>query len=114
MFLKTLRKGLFWCFLYVLDIGKKGHIFIECQWIRKKGPFLRHFHWKRVIFWYSRSAFLVKKGLFSFVIISERGIFSIWKAIICPPFSMRVAGPGWTVGGTGGMVSCFHTGKRIR
>ena len=35
----TLRKGLFLCFLYVLDIGKKGSLFKECQWFRKKTVF---------------------------------------------------------------------------
>ena len=28
---KMLRKGLFSCFLYVLDFGKKGSFFKECQ-----------------------------------------------------------------------------------
>ena len=30
--------------------------------------------------------FFVKRGLFSFVNISERGTFSIWRTIIRPPF----------------------------
>ena len=41
--------SLFVC-LYVLGIGEKGPFFKECQWFRKKGYPLRHFHWKRVIF----------------------------------------------------------------
>ena len=39
LFQKTLRKGLFLCFLYVLDFGKKGPFFKECQQLRKKGLF---------------------------------------------------------------------------
>ena len=31
LFQKTLRKGLFLCFLYVLDFGKKGPFFKECH-----------------------------------------------------------------------------------
>ena len=49
LFQKTLRKGLFLSFLYVLAFGKKGLSLKECQQFRKKGYFLRHFHWKRVI-----------------------------------------------------------------
>ena len=36
LFQKTLRKGLFFCCLYVLDIGKKGPFLGECQHFRKK------------------------------------------------------------------------------
>ena len=70
-------------------ILEKRVIFLEnVSGLEKKGSFLRHFHWKRVIFWYSKSVFLVKRGLFSFVNISERGTFSIWRTIIRPPFCM--------------------------
>ena len=48
LFQKTLRKGLHFDFLYVLDFGKKGPFFRECQQFRKKGVFLGHFYWKRV------------------------------------------------------------------
>ena len=44
---KTLRKGAV-CMSLILE--KKGSFFKECQQFRKKGSFLRHFHWKRVIF----------------------------------------------------------------
>ena len=64
LFQKTLRKGLFLCFLYVLDFGKKGPFSKECQQFLRKGSFLRHFHWKRVIFWWFKSAFLNKRGPF--------------------------------------------------
>ena len=50
LFQKMLRKGLFFCFLYVLDFGKKGSFFKDCQQFRKKGLF---------------KAFSLKKGLFS-------------------------------------------------
>ena len=36
LFQKTLRKGLFSSFLYVLDFGKKGPFFRDCQQFRKK------------------------------------------------------------------------------
>ena len=36
----TLRKGLFFCCLYVLDIGKKGPFWGGCQHFTKKGIFL--------------------------------------------------------------------------
>ena len=64
LFQKTLRKGLFFSFLYVLDFGKKGLSLKECQQFRKKGSFLRHFHWKSVILWCFKSPFLKKGGLF--------------------------------------------------
>ena len=44
LFKKTLRKGIFFCCLYVLDIGKKGPFWGECQHFRKKGYFFRHFY----------------------------------------------------------------------
>ena len=58
LFKKTLRKGLFSSFLYVLNIGKKGSIFKDCQQFRKKGLFfLGIFTGIRVIFWCFKSAF---------------------------------------------------------
>ena len=50
-----------------LELGT-GHtlFFKECQQFRKKGSFLRHFHWKRVIFWWFKLAFLNKRGPFFF------------------------------------------------
>ena len=62
---KTLRKGLYFGLLYVLDYGKKGPFFRECQQFRRKGSFFCHYQWKRVIFQCFKSAFLEKKGSFS-------------------------------------------------
>ena len=39
LFQKTLRKGLFFCCLYVLDIEKKGPFWGGCQHFRKKRVF---------------------------------------------------------------------------
>ena len=39
LFQKTLRKGHFFCCLYVLDIGKKGPFLGGCQHFRKKAYF---------------------------------------------------------------------------
>ena len=58
LFKKTLRKGLFSSFLYVLDFGeKKGPFFKDCQQFRKKGLFIGIFTGKKVIFWCFNSAF---------------------------------------------------------
>ena len=56
LFQKTLRKGLSFFCLYVLDIGKKGPFLGGCQHFRKKGILLGIF-------------------LFSPGKISDRGIF---------------------------------------
>ena len=74
LFQKTLRKGLFLCFLYVLDLGKKGPFFLKnVSSFGKKGSFLRHFHWKKLFSGGSSQHFLIKGVLFSSGNISERG-----------------------------------------
>ena len=72
-----LRKGLFLCFLYVLNIGKKGPFLEGCQHFRKKGYFLSIFTGKELFFGASSQRFSIKGVLFSPGKISDRGIFLI-------------------------------------
>ena len=54
-----MRKGLFLCFLYVLDIAKKGPFSKRSQWFARKRVFFEaKGSFFRVIFWCSKSAFL--------------------------------------------------------
>ena len=69
-----------------LIFGKKGLFLKECQQLGKKGLFLRHFHWKRVIFWCLKSAFLNKRGPFNHEISVKGVFFLLWRTIIRPPF----------------------------
>ena len=56
---------------------------------KKKGVFFEAFPLEKGYFLGLQSVFFfVKRGLFSFVNISERGTFSIWRTIIRPPFCM--------------------------
>ena len=55
LFHKTLRKGLYFDVCMSL-------IFVST--LEKKAIFIRHFHWKRVIFWCFKSAFFNKRGPF--------------------------------------------------
>ena len=47
-----------------LILEKRVFFLKECQQFRKKGSFLRHFHWKLVIYWCFMSAFFNKRGPF--------------------------------------------------
>ena len=70
--LKNAEKGSFFCvFSMSLISEKRVHFLKNVSGLGKKGSLLRHFHWKRVIFWCSKSVF------FSYVNISERGDFLI-------------------------------------
>ena len=85
LFQKTLRKGLSFCFLYVLDIGEKGSSFGRMS---AKGYFFKHFHWKRVIFWCFKSAFFNKMGFFFPQEKSVIGVFfSFGERSYVPPFT---------------------------
>ena len=44
LFQKTLRKSLFFCCLYVLDIEKRVLFSEDVSTLEKKGIFFRHFH----------------------------------------------------------------------
>ena len=88
LFQKTLRKGLYFGFLYVLDFGKKGPFFRECQQFRKKRVFfLVIFTGKGLFSSASRQHFSKKGVFFPSVNISERGNFFISRTIIRPPFA---------------------------
>ena len=77
-FKKTLRNCLYFAYLYVLDIGKKGPFFRKCQQFRKKGYFLNHFSLEKGYYLVLQlSVFLKKKFFFPSVNISERGHFLI-------------------------------------
>ena len=54
----------------------------------KNDIFLRHFHWKRVNFWWFKSAVLNKKGSFFAQEISVKGvIFLFGERSYVPPFT---------------------------
>ena len=70
-------------------ILEKRVIFLEkVSGLEKRGLFLGISTGKGLFSGTPSQRFLVKRGLFSFVNISERGTFSIWRTIIRPPFCM--------------------------
>ena len=70
LFQKTLRKGLYFGLLYVLDYGKKGPFFRECQQFRRKGSFFCSLSMEKGYFPVLRVSVFWKK---------KRGLFSLSK-----------------------------------